>query len=66
MNQIAETPAEFTERANTLLQMAIRLSAKRGEGKLSALNRCLSEAKARKMTWIEGLEHAVQVLRSQR
>jgi hypothetical protein len=63
MTQLAESPVEFTKRANNLLQVAKLLSAKQGGDALAALNRCLSHAKSQKMTWVEGLEYAVQALK---
>ena len=62
MGHIAETPAEFTRGANDLYQTAVRLSAKQDGGELTALNRCLSQAKSQRMSRVEGLEYAVQVL----
>jgi hypothetical protein len=50
--QVSESPAEFTQRANALLKSAVRASAKHDDGDLSALNRCMSHAKAKRMTWV--------------
>ena len=54
--------AEFTKRANDLYQTAVRLSSKQDGGEFTAINRCLRQAKSRRMSWVEGLEYAVQVL----
>jgi hypothetical protein len=60
---VSESPAEFSQRANTLLNSAIRASAKHDGGDLSALNRCMNQAKAKRMTWVEGLEHSIEMLK---
>jgi hypothetical protein len=59
-----ETPAEFSQRAGDLLRAALRASTKQDGGDHSALNRCMSQAKARRMTWVEGLEYSIATLNS--
>jgi hypothetical protein len=59
----SESPSEFSQRASTLLNSAIRASAKHDGGDLTALNRCMSQAKAKRMTWVEGLEYSIETLR---
>jgi hypothetical protein len=58
-----ETPAEFTQRANSLLQAAQCASAKHDGGDHRALNRCLNYAKTQRMTWAEGLEYSIEALK---
>jgi hypothetical protein len=61
-SHVSKSPAEFTQRANALLNRALRASAKHDGGDLTALNRCMNHAKAKRMTWIEGLEYSVDAL----
>jgi hypothetical protein len=60
---VSESPAEFSKRATALLNAAIRASAKHDGGDLTALNRCMNQAKAKRMTWVEGLEYSIETLR---
>lgn len=60
---VSESPAEFTQRANVLLNTALRTSAKHDGGDLTALNRCMSHAKAKRMSWVEGLEYSIEALK---
>jgi hypothetical protein len=55
--------AEFSKRATSLLQAAIRASATHDGGDLTALNRCMNHAKAQRMTWVEGLEYSIEALK---
>jgi hypothetical protein len=62
-SHVSESPAEFTQRANALLNSALRASAKHDGGDLTALNRCMSLAKTKRMTWVEGLEYSIETLK---
>jgi hypothetical protein len=62
-DQMFESAAEFTRRTNTLLQSALRASNKEDGGDHSAFNRCMAQAKAKRMTWVEGLEHTIATLK---
>lgn len=54
-----ETPEQFTQRAKHLLQEALRL-CRRDDGDESAtFSHCMSQAKAQRMTWVEGLEFTI-------
>jgi hypothetical protein len=57
----SESPAEFTARANRLLRLAIAASKRQSED-LSELNRCMNTAKTMKMTWVEGLQYAIDTM----
>jgi hypothetical protein len=59
----SESPAEFSKRATALLNSAIRASAKHDGGDLTSLNGCMNQAKAKRMTWVEGLEYSIETLR---
>lgn len=61
---MTETVEQFTLRANSLLQTALRLSIK-DTGDHSAFERCIGQAKARRMTWVEGLDYTVRTLRGE-
>jgi hypothetical protein len=45
------SPAEFTKRANALLHQALRMSID-GGGDQTLFIRCMSQAKAKRLTWV--------------
>lgn len=53
---MSETAEQFTLRANSLLEQALKLSLKTS-GNNSAFEQCMGQAKAKRMTWVEGLEY---------
>ena len=59
---MTETPEQFTHRANSPLDKSLRLSIKTS-GDHTAWERCMGQAKAKRMTWVEGLEYTVNTLR---
>lgn len=56
------SPAEFTKRANALLHQALRMSID-GSGDQTLFIRCMSQAKAKRLTWVEGLEFTIATLK---
>jgi hypothetical protein len=61
---MSETPEQFTLRANSLLQTALRLSTKES-GDYAAFERCMVQAKTKRMTRVEGLDYTVKTLRGE-
>lgn len=61
-----ESPEEFSRRANALLLAALKASIKEDGGDQSAFRRCMSNAKAQRMTWVEGLEFTIAMLEADR
>ena len=59
---MTETPEQFTLRASSLLQTAPRLSIKES-GDHAAFERCMAQAKPKRMMWVEGLDYTVKSLR---
>ena len=64
MNIAQAGPAEFTKHANALLNQALRMSMDRS-GDQTSFIRCMSQAKAKRMTWVEGLEFTIATLRQE-
>jgi hypothetical protein len=64
MNIALASPSEFTKHANALLHQAVRMSIDSG-GDQTAFIRCMSQAKAKRMTWVEGLEFTIATLRQE-
>ena len=52
-----ESVEEFSKRAQSLLRIAIQVCG--GPEDLTLLNRYMQQAKARRMTWVEGLEYSI-------